>query len=264
MARQVGIHQIKGRYGTTSYYFRKRAKSGFLRSINQELSERVKTAENYAGTRIQNADFKLAMACSWCITSGWETLKKFYLYGDMSARLAAFFRQHYVPYIGTDFTVAQQERYLSMLASWFNTLQKNNAGVLSPVVLSPDLAYQTNPTAKTYSFSGEIRVLFGSDVLNNLLALYGGKSVVEFRFFSVNYEGKVIPQLSYLKRTTLLGLQPNFLAFTIDESGSLLVPHLTWDGPLFGYIITIELTPVVNDVKYLSRSICRVFTGYVK
>lgn len=60
MAKQLGIHQIKGKVGQRSYYRTKGVVDGLSRSINQGLSSRVKTADEYANTRLNNAEFKNA------------------------------------------------------------------------------------------------------------------------------------------------------------------------------------------------------------
>lgn len=62
MAKQLGIHQIRGKVGERSYYRTKGVEAGLSRSINQGLSARVKTGEEYANTRLNNAEFKNANA----------------------------------------------------------------------------------------------------------------------------------------------------------------------------------------------------------
>lgn len=57
MAKQKGTIQIKGRLRNESYYFLKGGKSGFIRTIDPNASERVKTGENYAGFRARGAEF---------------------------------------------------------------------------------------------------------------------------------------------------------------------------------------------------------------
>ena len=60
MAKQMGIHQIRGKVGERSYYRTKGVEAGISRSINQGMSARVKTGEEYANTRLNNAEFKNA------------------------------------------------------------------------------------------------------------------------------------------------------------------------------------------------------------
>lgn len=57
MAKQSGLHQIRGKVGEHSYYRQSGVSAGLIRSINQGLSSRVKTGEEYANTRLNNAEF---------------------------------------------------------------------------------------------------------------------------------------------------------------------------------------------------------------
>lgn len=57
MAKQSGLHQIKGKIGEHSYYRQTGVASGLIREINQGLSERVKTDQAYVNTRLNNAEF---------------------------------------------------------------------------------------------------------------------------------------------------------------------------------------------------------------
>lgn len=57
MAKQSGLHQIRGKVGEHSYYRQTGVASGLIRSINQGLSERVKTDQAYLNTRLNNAEF---------------------------------------------------------------------------------------------------------------------------------------------------------------------------------------------------------------
>lgn len=60
MAKQSGLHQIKGKVGEYSYYKQTGVSGGLIRSINQGLSARVKTDEAYANTRLNNQEFGAA------------------------------------------------------------------------------------------------------------------------------------------------------------------------------------------------------------
>lgn len=72
MAKQSGIHQLKGKVGEMSYYQSTGVSGGLVRRINQGLSDRVKTGEAYANTRLNNAEFgqagKLASVLAMYIT----------------------------------------------------------------------------------------------------------------------------------------------------------------------------------------------------
>ena len=62
MAKQSGLHQIRGKVGEHSYYRQTGIVPGLVRSINQGMSARVKTGEEYANTRLNNAEFGAAAA----------------------------------------------------------------------------------------------------------------------------------------------------------------------------------------------------------
>lgn len=57
MAKQSGIHQLRGKVGEHSYYRQTGIVPGLVRSINQGMSARVKTDEAFANTRLNNAEF---------------------------------------------------------------------------------------------------------------------------------------------------------------------------------------------------------------
>lgn len=62
MAKQSGIHQLKGKIRGMSYYRQKGVEDGLARSINQGLSKRVKEDVAYANTRLNAAEFGSAGA----------------------------------------------------------------------------------------------------------------------------------------------------------------------------------------------------------
>lgn len=62
MAKQSGLHQLRGKVGEHSYYRQTGIVPGLVRSINQGISSRVKTGAEYANTRLNNAEFGAAAA----------------------------------------------------------------------------------------------------------------------------------------------------------------------------------------------------------
>lgn len=76
MAKQMGIHQIRGKVGERSYYKTKGVEAGISRSINQGLSARVKSAEEFANTRLNNAEFKNANAIATAAFNSVNTRKR--------------------------------------------------------------------------------------------------------------------------------------------------------------------------------------------
>lgn len=76
MAKQIGIHQIRGKVGERSYYRTKGVEAGLSRSINQGMSARVKSGEEYANTRLNNAEFKNANAIATAAFNSVNTRKR--------------------------------------------------------------------------------------------------------------------------------------------------------------------------------------------
>lgn len=60
MAKQRGLHQIKGKVGEYSYYSQTGVSGGLIRKINEGLSSRVKNDAAYANTRLNNQEFGAA------------------------------------------------------------------------------------------------------------------------------------------------------------------------------------------------------------
>lgn len=57
MAKQSGLHQIKGKVDGYAYYRQSGVKTGLMRRINEGLSSRVKNGAEFANTRLNNAEF---------------------------------------------------------------------------------------------------------------------------------------------------------------------------------------------------------------
>lgn len=57
MAKQSGLHQLKGKVDGYSYYRQSGVKAGLMRRINEGMSSRVKTSEEFANTRLNNSEF---------------------------------------------------------------------------------------------------------------------------------------------------------------------------------------------------------------
>lgn len=90
MAKQVGIHQIRGKVDGRSYYRQSGVADGLSRSINQGLSDRVKNSEEYANTRLNNAEFKranrLATLAFRSIYPSWRSMYRRFAVAYMTKR----------------------------------------------------------------------------------------------------------------------------------------------------------------------------------
>lgn len=57
MAKQSGLHQLKGKVDGYSYYRQSGVNAGLMRRINEGMSARVKSSEEFANTRLNNSEF---------------------------------------------------------------------------------------------------------------------------------------------------------------------------------------------------------------
>lgn len=88
MAKQSGIHQLKGKVRGMSYYRQKGVDDGLARAINQGMSERVKNDDGYANTRLNAAEFgsagSFAGACIRMISERQRTMLKDFATGELA------------------------------------------------------------------------------------------------------------------------------------------------------------------------------------
>lgn len=76
MAKQSGIHQLRGKVGEMSYYRQRGVAAGVVRRINQGMSQRVKTGDEYSNTRLNNAEFKNANSIATAAFNSVNTRKR--------------------------------------------------------------------------------------------------------------------------------------------------------------------------------------------
>lgn len=98
MAKQSGIHQIKGKVGEYSYYKQTGVSGGLIRSINQGLSFRVKNDEAFANTRLNNQEFGAAANVSallgQCVTPKFRPMILPFSQSKMAKEILKVAREH--------------------------------------------------------------------------------------------------------------------------------------------------------------------------
>lgn len=111
MAKQSGLHQLRGKVGEHSYYKQTGIVSGLVRSINQAMSSRVKTDEAYANTRLNNREFgqagRLAAMLAQYITPKFRPMVLPFSQSKMAKVLLEFIKNDTTaPWGGRNLTVA--------------------------------------------------------------------------------------------------------------------------------------------------------------
>lgn len=98
MAKQSGLHQIKGKVGEYSYYKQTGVSGGLIRSINQGLSARVKNDEAFANTRLNNQEFGAAANTSallgQCVTPKFRPMILPFSQSKMAKEILKVAREH--------------------------------------------------------------------------------------------------------------------------------------------------------------------------
>lgn len=127
MAKQSGIHQLKGKLRGVSYYRQKGVSDGLARTINTGLSKRVKESAAYANTRLNAAEFgqagSFAGAAIRAISDRQRTMLKDFATGNLAKDVKSI--------IANDNTHTWGQRQLSgtnwqeFLLAKINTYAKN-------------------------------------------------------------------------------------------------------------------------------------------
>lgn len=98
MAKQRGLHQIKGKVGEYSYYSQTGVSGGLIRKINEGLSARVKTDAAYANTRLNNQEFGAAANVSallgQCVTPKFRPMILPFSQSKMAKDILKVAREH--------------------------------------------------------------------------------------------------------------------------------------------------------------------------
>lgn len=152
MAKQSGIHQLRGKIGEHSYYSQTGVGSGLVRKINQGMSQKVKTDAAFVNTRLNNAEFgqagKLASTIALYITPKYRPMVLPFSQSKMAKVL--------LEYLKTDTEAEWGQRNLTVANSAeaqavaLNAVAKNNFDdwaldirISEPNIMAVDMTAQT-------------------------------------------------------------------------------------------------------------------------
>lgn len=147
MAKQTGLHLIKGKVGEYSYYRSAGVNAPLMRRINQGMSARVKNGDEYANTRLNNAEFKNAQGLAT------------FLFNAVPSRKASMMRR---------FAIAE----MTKKALEYIKEGSGNWGARVPVAGMGGIAADLlENRAKSGPYSGEFGQLSSSVGANNLIEI---------------------------------------------------------------------------------------------
>lgn len=160
MAKQSGLHQIRGKVGEHSYYRQTGVSSGLIRGINQGMSARVKNGEEYANTRLNNQEF--GAACNAAGLLGQLIVPKYrpmvlpFSQSKLAKELLRLARQNTEDWGQRTLSADQVQQICDAL----NATSKRNFDELI-----------TASVARTNATSGEASVSFSRDQADTLISL---------------------------------------------------------------------------------------------
>ena len=121
MAKQKGLHQIRGKVGDYSYYGQTGVIDGLIRKINEGLSARVKNDAAYANTRLNNQEFGAACNVSAllgaCVTPKFRPMILPFSQSKMAKEILKVAREHTANWGQRVVTSSDTERLCEILSS---------------------------------------------------------------------------------------------------------------------------------------------------
>lgn len=187
MAKQKGIHQIKGKVGDMSYYQSAGVPGGLIRRIPEGLSSRVKTADEYANTRLNNDEFKNAAAIATfafrAVPSRKASMMRRFAVAEMIKEALQYIKEG----TGSWGVRIPSATFDSILVDLLENHSKNGpyAGEFGEVVVSTNQGAITI----TWNYSAETAARLLSQGIDGIYTVITNGAMAE----SVNTDGFVVP-----------------------------------------------------------------------
>lgn len=255
MAKQVGIHQLRGKVGQMKYYGMKGVEGGLVQSINEGMSERVKTDAAYANTRLNNAEFGAAGSTAGAIIRSLSQKWRYLLVPFATGKAAKDVRA----LMTLDTTGKWGQRGLKgtdwqkVLADAVSQYSKNPVSDYSDFTLTSKFNASTG-LAVGYNIDSELRneklEAIGCDGV--MVVCMAG--VINAAAFDASAE-KYAPALADLTGSTInkigFGDSDNF-----NEKRADITVTAQADNKLYGGVIVILPYKTVNGTDYIMQEHC--------
>lgn len=155
MAKQRGIHQIKGKINNLCYYEQKYVRGGLIRRINEAMSERLKTDPVFVNTRRANTIFGGASLCAGAILEFFSS-RATYLFKPYRHAILTKFVKKYLSAVVLNNNFPTYLTRTLMYSSFSNIIDNIVKNKLRDYF--PSIAYQYN--ALDLSIEHEIEIPF--------------------------------------------------------------------------------------------------------
>lgn len=255
MAKQTGLHQIRGKLGEHSYYRQSGITSGLIRGINQGMSSRVKTGDEFANTRLNNAEFRnaaeLASAMGSIVLPKYRPMILPFSQSKLTSAYLALIKEAGGQWGQRNPVVAQTQQ----IADALNAIAKKRYA---------DLFHDINPiVVPSGSSTAEVPVGWSADQSSTLASL--GITGVTFKATGVRLAiGEYDPSIGRNRKTGVnLGISETDSPVVNpgNESSTLIdvpVASLTLPGYVgIGYIIVIAMPyREIAGVNHILQEYC--------
>lgn len=254
MAKQSGLHQIRGKVGEHSYYRQTGVASGLIRSINQGMSSRVKTGDEYANTRLNNAEFgqagSIAKALGRLIVPKYRPMILPFSQSKMAKSLLSAIKSDSAPWGQRNLSSDLTER-VNALVSALNDVSKGDFDDFGITVRTGELnqliVEATNP-----NFESKLRSI-GADSCNINVVMASpaiGKWTTEPLFGAGTGYAPSSARANYDNDE----ISPDALSFTVAPNFPPSAPEgAVWMSANFLVIIVMPLRDVNGDVYVLQE-----------
>lgn len=256
MAKQSGIHQLKGKVRDMSYYRQKGVVDGLARSINQGLSKRVKEDAAYQNTRLNAAEFgtagSFAGAAIRAISDRQRAMLKDFATGNLAKVVRELITQNTVAPWGSRYPLLSTNT--GILRDTINRYAKNDfssyvGGAWDVEVSLEDSVFTATPNVELPSGWGSYFAAKGAT----------GAYVQMFVYkVSVNTEGSG----THLSTSEVaIVADDDFVigeASTITTPVTLTVTNLdnTAENDFVAFLVVVKPYKEVGNVKYIMQELC--------
>lgn len=252
MAKQSGIHQLRGKVGEHSYYRQTGVETGLVRSINQAMSNRVKTGEEYVNTRLNNAEF--GQACR--------------IAGVLGRYIIPKYRPMILPFSQSKMAKMVLEAIKSKTGSWG---QRNLASSdLNVVLRAINSTHKNNPADWGLSFSinsnDQLAIAADDTLYGSKLAAIGADGVLLSVLACRPWFGNYVSGEGYAESI------PNVNVYSAEMEGverSTEVDYLFPSSPAAAdpfysmdfFVVTIMPFRIINSTQHILQEYC-TFTAF--
>lgn len=232
MAKQSGLHQIRGKVGEYSYYSQTGVQAGIIRAINQAMSAKVKNDEAFANTRLNNAEF--GQACK--------------IAAAIAQYIVPKYRPMILPFSQAKLAKLILEQIKSGTGNWGERNLIDAKGEKLAPILSSVAKNSFDDWGISYEWSsvdGQYTFIFGTQFEEKLAAI-GSDGIIFKVAWANTWIGNYQPEVEYF------GTYPhaNFLTTEVTSSDSEdLQPDYT-PAPPAGYPVTQSKMMVVIVLPY--------------